>query len=97
VIGRLIPSGTTTPDAQQYEVVAHETDVNNEDAIPPATAVAQVCPPSVVTSTSLVFALLAPPNVVARQLELSLHEIESTGPIPTGIVADAHVEPPSVL
>ena len=95
-IGDLLPGGIAAPDAQQYELVAHDVDVSIEGWRPCAADSAHVCPPSVLTRTSLLGDTLDV-NVVARQSTALLHESEVTGPIDDGIAADVHDEPPSEL
>jgi hypothetical protein len=88
------------PDAQQYELVAHDVDESIEDSSPFAGANNQLCPPSVLTRTSLVSGSFAG-NVDARQSEGSPQDSELTGPIDAGPVvgraADVHETPPSEL
>jgi hypothetical protein len=95
-IGTVLPGVTAAPDAQQYELVAHDIDESIEGSRPSAADSAHVCPPSVLTRTSLLSEPLAG-NVDARQSEPSLHDTEVTGPIDAGIAADDHDEPPSEL
>lgn len=99
VSGRRDRAGGTTPAIQQEELVAHAMDVSSEGGSPSAAAAVQLWPASVVTSTPAPAAScsVALPRAVARQSEAVLHQIEVTGPIPAGKVAEDQVEPPSVL